>query len=650
MNVVLASRSPRRRELLSRLFPAFEVDPSVVDETAIREEDPVAFAMAAAEAKARDVAARHPEDMVIGADTIVVLEREIFGKPAGRADAERMLTRLSGRKHRVITGLALIGRAGDRAVIDYEITYVAFKALSPDVIAAYLDGHAYADKAGSYAIQDIGPAFVDKIEGDYDNVVGLPMGRLKWMLKQWNAPEWTIDVTGIDFVTGWAAGEAGGAPILVPGALPGDRVRARLARRKPRSAKVLSTIAPSPHRVEAPCPHFGACGGCAFQNLSYPRQLELKEARFRDVIRRGSGLDLDDAVFEPFLPSPSLFGYRNKMEFAFGGAEGAIKLGLRGRSLPGPQSHKRTVGLERCLIFGAAVEAVFPATRAFADASGRPPYDPLGQKGFFRNLVMREAKATGEIMAILVTRSGGGDKAGSAAPGEDLAVREWAERLAAESPRVRSVWSAGNDSVADFVDLAQARLEAGAPFIEERLGGLRFRIHPDSFFQPNPRGALLFYERIAGWAQAAGAKRALGLFCGSGAIELYLARAGAVEEVVGIDSGERNILNARDNAAINGIGNARFIAGLVEKTVDIKDHDGFDLIVLDPPRAGIHPDGLRRAMSLRAPRLAYMSCNPATLARDLATLAAGGYRVERLAGADLFPHTPHMEALALLSR
>jgi len=610
-----------------------------VDESTLREEDPVFFAMAAAEAKARDVAARHPEAMVIGADTIVVLEREIFGKPADRAEAERMLARLAGRKHRVITGIALIGLAGDKSVIDYEITYVVFKPLEPDVIAAYLDGHVYADKAGSYAIQEIGPAFVEKIEGDYDNVVGLPVGRLKRMLRQWNAPEWTIDVTGIDFATGWACGTAAGSPILVPGAMPGDRVRARLARRKPRSAKVLKLEAASPDRVEAPCPHYGTCGGCAFQNLSYARQLELKEARFRETMRRGSGLALDDSVFEPFLPSPALFGYRNKMEFAFGGAAGAVKLGLRGRSLPGPQSHKRTVGLDRCLIFGNAVEAVFPATRAFADASGLPPYDPLGQKGFYRNLVLRQAKSTGEIMAMIVTRTEGAIEAGLAG---------WAERLLREAPRVRSVWSAGNDSVADIVDSAAARLEAGEPYIEERLGGLRFRIYPDSFFQPNPQGALLFYERIAERARSVGARRALGLFCGPGSIELFL--AGAVEEVLGIDCLERNIRNAAENAVLNGIGNARFVAGLVEKTVEAKAHGGFDLIILDPPRAGIHPDGLAQTVGLRAPQIVYMSCNPASLARDLAAFASGGYRIERLIGADFFPHTPHMEALAFLSR
>ncbi|MCX6560046.1 MAG: 23S rRNA (uracil(1939)-C(5))-methyltransferase RlmD [Candidatus Aminicenantes bacterium] len=637
MRVVLASQSPRRKELLARLFPAFEVDPSAVDETAIQEEDPVFFAMAAAEAKARDVAARHPEALVVGADTIVCLEKDVFGKPADRAEAERMLGRLSGRKHRVITGVALYRRDDDRSVVDYEITYVIFKPLSEAAIAAYLDGHAYLDKAGSYAIQEIGPAFVERVDGDYDNVVGLPVGRLKRMLREWDSPDLTIDVSGIDFASGWAFGSVDGGAVLVPGALPGDRVQARIVRRKPRSAKVIRTEAGSPDRVAPPCSYFGSCGGCAFQNLAYARQLELKQARFLDVIRHGSGLDLGEAVFEPILPSPSLFDYRNKMEFAFGGEAGAIKIGLRGRSMPGPQSHKKTVGLDRCLIFGGAAEAIFPATREFANASGLPPYDPLGQKGYFRNLVLREGKATGEYMAVLVTKSGGGAD-----------IHGWADRLRAEAPRVTSVWSADNDSVADLVDLESARLESGAAFIEEELGGLRFRIYPDSFFQPNPRGARLFYDRIAARVRETGAKRALGLFCGSGSIELSL--AGAVDEVVGIDSAARNIRNAEENAALNGISNARFVAGLVEKTLDGASFGGFDLLILDPPRAGIHPEGLRRALALRASQIVYMSCNPATLARDLAAFTAGGYVVEKLHCADFFPHTPHMEALAFLSK
>jgi 23S rRNA (uracil-5-)-methyltransferase RumA/MAF protein len=636
VDVILASQSPRRRELLARLFPSFRVVPSGIDETGIAEADPVRFAMAAAEAKARDVAEKYPDALVIGADTIVCLGLEIFGKPAGRAAAEIMLERLSGRKHRVITGVALIHQAEDRAVISYEITYVAFKTLDPAAIAAYLDRHEYLDKAGSYAIQEIGDAFIEKIEGDYDNIVGFPVKRVKHMLKELDAPEWEMTVRGVDFAQGWAYGEAEGQRILVPGGVVGDKVKARLVWRKPRAARILSVVSPSPDRVEAPCPHFGACGGCAFQNLSYPQQLALKQEHFEASIRAAGGNPLGDGILEPILPSPDLYGYRNKMEFAFGGEAGAVKLGLRARALPGRRTFKRTVPLRKCLIFGDAAERLFAPTLAFANMTGFPPYDPLSQRGFFRNLLLRQGKTTGDLMAVLVTKSGGGFDAG-----------EWAERLRAAEPRLRSVWTVENDRVADLVDFESARPVAGDPFIEDELGGLRFRIYPESFFQPNPRAALLFYGRIADRARAIDARRALGLFCGPGPIELFVSRV--VDEVVGIDSEARNIQNAEENAALNGIHNARFVQGAVEKVVDENAHKDFDLLILDPPREGVRAAGMTRVLTLRVPHIAYMSCNPPTLARDLVTLAAAGYRLEKLVCADFFPHTPHMETLAFLS-
>jgi septum formation protein len=376
MDVILASQSPRRRELLARLFPVFRVVPSAVDESGIAEADPLRFAMAAAEAKARDVAEKNPDALVIGADTIVCLGPEIFGKPADRAAAEAMLERLSGRKHRVITGVALIQLSEDRAVVSYEITYVAFKTLDPAAVAAYLDRHEYLDKAGSYAIQEIGSAFIEKIEGDYDNVVGFPVKRVKHMLRELRAPEWAMDVTGVDFAKGWAYGEAEGLRVLVPGGVVGDRVKARLVRRKPRAARILSVEKPSPDRVEAPCPHFGSCGGCAFQNLSYARQLALKQEHFEESIRAAGALPLGDGILEPILASPDIFGYRNKMEFAFGGAAGALRLGLRARALPGRGTFKRTVALQKCLLFGQDAERLFGPTLDFVDATGLPPYDP----------------------------------------------------------------------------------------------------------------------------------------------------------------------------------------------------------------------------------------------------------------------------------
>jgi 23S rRNA (uracil1939-C5)-methyltransferase len=636
VDVILASQSPRRKELLRRIFPELRVVPSCLDETKLDPSDPVLFVLAVAELKARDVGAQFPETLVIAADTIVCLEREIFGKPAGREAAAEMLGRLSGRRHRVLTGVALFRASDDRLIVSYETTFITFKTLSRDEIEAYLNRNDYADKAGSYAVQDVGEAFVERLEGDYDNVVGFPLKRFKKMLKEFKAPESDLEITGIAFPKSWPVGRLKDKDVWVPGAVVGDKIRGRIIRRKPAVAKITKLLEPSPWRTAAACPHFGTCGGCAFQNLKYGKQIELKENYLRGVLEK-DGPPGAVGVLEPIIPSPALFGYRNKMEFAFSGPGGDIRLGLRERSLPMGKSRKRTVGLQTCPLFGPAADRILPSAAAFAEADGRPGFDPMSKKGFFRNLVLKEAKSTGEVMVILVTRTG-----------EIPGVREWAEKLAADVPAVRSVWRVENDREADLVEYEKTTLLWGAAGIEEELSGLCFRIGPGSFFQPNPRGAAVFYEKISARAAEIGSKKAIGLFCGAGAIELFLGRT--VEEVIGIDSETANIQNAEDNAARNGLGNVRFIPGLVERTLQRDDFSGADLIVLDPPRDGLHPDGLVQIPALGAPHLIYMSCNPATFARDIRGLAASGYRPARIFATDFFPHTPHFEVLGFLSR
>jgi 23S rRNA (uracil1939-C5)-methyltransferase len=636
MGVVLASRSPRREELLRRVFPEFEVVPSSVDETILDKSDPVRFAVAAAEAKAREVGERRPAALVIAADTVVCLGEEIFGKPENRDEAAAMLGRLSGQRHRVITGVALYEKDADRLVTGYETSFVTFRSLSRETIDGYLDGGDYLDKAGSYAIQEVGDSFVEALEGDFDNVVGFPVRRVRRMLKEFRAPEFILKVEGIDPKGGWPTAVAEGRTAFVPGAVVGDEVRARLVGKKPWILKVIKILRPSPWRVEPACPHFGTCGGCSFQNLDYGKQLELKEAYLRETLA-AAGIDSRRFVLDPLLPSPSALGYRNKMEFAFAGPASGLSLGLRERAWPGRLSRKRTVRLSRCPIFGGAAELLFPLVLADADAAGLPAYHPVTQKGFFRNLVLREAKATGELMAVLVTKSG---------PLPEAAT--WAKRWTREVPRLKSVWRVENDRTADVVDFEGAEHLAGAPHIEEELGGLRFRIHPDSFFQPNPQGANLFFERIALQAREWGVQNALGLFCGAGAIELFLSRRAG--QATGIDAAAANVRNAEENARLNGIANVRFSVGLAEKILDDAGRLDFDLVVLDPPREGLRPRALASVAALRIPRLIYMSCNVRTFVQDAAQLAAGGYRLRRLASADFFPQTPHFEVLGFFSR
>jgi len=636
MDVILASRSPRRRELLGRIIRDFRVIPSEVDERSLDTSDPVDFVRQAAEAKARDIGSKYPEAMVVAADTIVCLEREIFGKPESREAAAAMLGRLSGRRHRVLTGMAIYRASDERLVVSYETTFVTFKTLGPDEIEAYLDRGDFADKAGSYAIQDVGDTFVERLEGDYENVVGFPLKRFKRMLREFRAPEYDLEVTGIAFPKSFPVARVKDKDVWVPGAVVGDKVRGRIIHRKPAAARITNLLEPSPWRTAAACPHFGMCGGCAYQNLDYVRQLALKEDYLRRVLEK-NGPPGAAAALQPIIPSPALFGYRNKMEFAFSGPGGAIRLGLRERSLPLGKSRKRTVGLQTCPLFGPTADRILPSAVAFAEADGRPGFDPMSRKGFFRNLVLREAKGTGEVMVLLVTRSG--EIPGAAA---------WAEKLAADVPAVRSVWRVENNRDADLVEFEKADLLFGAAAIEEELSGLSFVIHPASFFQPNPRGAAVFYEKIAARAAETGARKAVGLFCGAGAIELFLARV--VEDVVGIDSEAANIQNAEENAERNGLRNVRFIRGLVEKTIGGEAFAGADLVVLDPPRDGLRPSGLPLIPSLGATNIIYMSCNAASFVRDIRNLAASGYRPERVFAADFFPHTPHFEVLGFLSR
>lgn len=262
--------------------------PSEVDEEHFRERDPVRFALQAAEAKARDVAEKFPSALVLGADTLVCLEKEILGKPKDRFEAGQMLKKLSGQRHRVITAVAICKKDENRLLADCEISHVRFKPLSQEEIEGYLDTGDFSDKAGGYAIQEVGDAFVEKLEGDYDNVVGLPIKRVRRLLAEFLSPEHTVTITDIAFPNDWGVATIDKLVTFVPGTIVGDKVTIRVAQKKKKHVfgRMVSLDSPSPYRVEPECPHFGECGGCAFQNLTYSKQLELKEMKLL-VIKDG---------------------------------------------------------------------------------------------------------------------------------------------------------------------------------------------------------------------------------------------------------------------------------------------------------------------------------------------------------------------------
>lgn len=639
MEIVLASASPRRRELMARVAPEFRVLPTDVDEGAIAEKDPLRFAIAAAVAKARRGAESFPEAAVIGADTVVALGLRILGKPAGRDEARAMLRALSGKRHRVITGLAFYRRADDRLLTGYDLTYVTFRELTDDMIEGYLAQDSFLDKAGAYAVQEIGDAFVARLKGSYDNVVGFPVDKVKRMLERFLAPTLSVTVEDLAFPGNDGVASADGGKVLVPGAVPGEILRVQVVgeRGAARVAEVVRLESPSPRRAEPRCRHFGACGGCLFQHVDYGTQLELKSRHLRRLFEE-AGLADEAALLAPVAASPALYGYRNKMEFSFGEKHGALALGLREKAAGRRrQTYRRTLPLDECPIFSPVVERLFPVLVDFARAHGLGGFEPATGQGHLRHIVLREGKRTGELMAVLVT-----------APLPDVDLAPLAGRLLEAAPALRSFGHAVSSRGADCVEHEAVRLVAGAPFIEETLAGLTYRVYPQTFFQTNTAAAELLYRAIGEAVPAGPDRHVLGLYCGSGAIELSLAAAGG--RITGVDSSPANIATAVENALVNRVDNVEFVPGTVEALADRVLGEPADAVVVDPPRVGLTNKALRQTLQVGAPRVVYVSCNPASLARDLRAFREAGYGVASLRPFDLFPHTPHLETLAVLTR
>jgi len=325
------------------------------------------------------------------------------------------------------------------------------------------------------------------------------------------------------------------------------------------------------------------------------------------------------------------------MEFAFAESWGELVIGLRERGDPRRKSRGRTVGLTRCPIFSSVAEEIFPAVLEFARERGLTAHNPRTGRGSLRHLVLREGKRTGDLMVLLVT-----------APGAQADFEALAWKLAVLSPRLKSFWHVLNGRRSDIVGFDETRLLSGAPGIGEKLGGLDFRIYPRTFFQTNTAAAELLFRKIAELSGLTLWSRVLGLYCGSGAIEVSIARGAG--KATGVDSLPENVRNAEENAAGNEITNCAFVAGTVEDFLKKPAGEPPDVLILDPPRPGLSPQAIKSILALGVPKIAYVSCNPAALAKDLKRFIAHDFKIETIAPFDFFPHTPHLETLAVLAR
>jgi len=424
-----------------------------------------------------------------------------------------------------------------------------------------------------------------------------------------------------------------GFVVFVRGGLPGDRVRARVrtVKRGFAEATCEAVLEPSPARVPAPCRHFGVCGGCRFQDLDYAAQAAAKEQQVRDALTRIGGIS--EPPLEPIVPAASLFAYRNKLEYAFAAGPEGVELGFHraGR-------WDEVVGIDECLLTTDLGNAVRLAVRDWAREEALEPYDQATGEGYLRHLVYREGRRTGQVLVVLVT-----------APGERFETGYLVDVLR-RFPEVRSVHWAVNDGPAERTNLPTTLLW-GEEAIEERILGLRFRLRPGAFLQTNTEMAERLYALARDFAGLSGVERVFDLYCGTGTIGLAL--AAQAREVWGLEISGEAVACAIENAELNGIANARFFAGNVGQSLQelVAEAGPPDVVVVDPPRAGLAGRALRRAGGLGAPRIVYVSCNPTTLASDLKVLGEEhGYELVRCRPVDMFPHTPHVESVALLER
>jgi 23S rRNA (uracil1939-C5)-methyltransferase len=424
---------------------------------------------------------------------------------------------------------------------------------------------------------------------------------------------------------GAGVARVGGYVVFVRDGVPGDRVRARITRAKRSYAEADSVelLDPSPDRVEPVAPHPGA----PWQVLPYERQLAEKEAQVRDALRRLGGFD--SPPVEPMVPADRTLRYRNKVEYSFGtDGDGELVLGFhrRGRfDLIDP--------VVSDVLASERVDAVRDAVAEWCRAEGLSAWDRTDGGGFLRNLVVREGRRTGQLQARLVTSDG------------SFRV----DTLAAALPGTSLLWTR-TGGVAETTHGGTTDVVSGRAWIEEELLGLRFRISPDAFFQTNTEMAERLYGAAAELAGLSGRERVLDLYCGIGTIALALALD--AREVFGVELVERAVADAIDNARLNGVDNARFYAGDVRTAMRplLERSAQPDVVVVDPPRAGLSQKVVRRILEAGAERIVYVSCNPTTLAPNARQIVDAGYRLEKVRPVDMFPQTPHIESVALFRR
>ncbi|MEO8819774.1 MAG: 23S rRNA (uracil(1939)-C(5))-methyltransferase RlmD [Ginsengibacter sp.] len=452
-------------------------------------------------------------------------------------------------------------------------------------------------------------------------------------------------------VTGYAAegkalAKTDGKVIFIEGAVPGDTVDVLITKNKKDWAegKAVAIKKFSEERVEPFCIHFGICGGCKWQMLPYDLQLKYKEQEVKDVIKRIGRLN--DIAVLPIIGSEKTVKYRNKLEFTFSNKKYLSQNELKDlgeENWPGgalgyhiPKLYDKIIDIEECWLMEDLNNIIRNTLREFAEKNNYSYYDIKEHKGFLRNIIIRNC-TTKELMVNLVF--GYDDKK------EIEKISKYLlEKVPAITTLVYTINQKWNDSLSD----QEPRTFYGKGYVIEMLGDFNFKISPKSFFQTNTKQAEALYNVVKNFASLKGTETVYDLYCGTGSIGIFLSKN--AKKIIGVDVIEDAIKDARENAAFNNLECAQFFSGDV---IDICNGDFFnlhgnaDVVIVDPPRAGLHPKLVNKLLEISAEKIIYVSCNVATQARDLQVLSEK-YTVEKIQPVDMFPHTHHIESVALL--
>lgn len=444
---------------------------------------------------------------------------------------------------------------------------------------------------------------------------------------------------------GNAIGRHGDMVVFVPYGAPGDIVDIQIEKKKKSFMKgrIAAMKKPGDNRVEPRCEHFGVCGGCSWQHLPYSLQLECKRRQVKDAMERIAKIPVPEIPMP--ISSDNIWEYRNKMEYTFSNKLWLTREQLEsGELFPDrdaagfhiPGAFDKVLDIKCCYLQDDLGNRLRLFVKNFAKANGYEFYDIRGQHGFIRNVMMRIA-STGQSMIVVQF-------------GEDNKeqISRLLNALREEFPDLTSIMYVVNTKVNDTIADQDIILHSGEPFIEEEMEGLRFRIGPKSFYQTNSAQAYKLYSTVREMAALTGNELVYDLYTGTGTIANFVARK--ARKVIGVEYVEDAVADARINSQRNGIDNTEFFAGDMKDVLNdefLAQHGRPDVMIVDPPRAGMHEDVVNTILRAQPPVIVYVSCNPATQARDLALLDTA-YKVERIQPVDMFPHTAHIENVARL--